>query len=411
MNSNSKDTRRVALLGSTGSLGRMVLDVMERLNERSNLRLVALSAHSNTAALADQAKRWKVRAAGIVQPEDSKRTESLFPDVKLYFGTGGLARMITEEEIDLLVQVMYGPSGLVPIIAALEAGRDVVFASKEVVVAGGSFLMAKVPPRGSSQLFLPLDSELCGLFQCLEGRSIDEVKTVYLTASGGPFLNYDRADLADVSVEETINHPRWKMGKRISVNSATLINKGLEIIETHFLFGIPAENIKMIIHPQSLVHCIVEFLDGSILMQASPTDMRNPILFALTYPERVDLGLHRLELDSIGSLNFKLYDSERFPLPMLCYRSLELGPWAPLALNAANDVLVDLFLAGVISFLEVETKLIEIFDEIEDEKLTPSASEEVDLESILRVDREVRESILSRLGKGVMRDSLNDSYQ
>jgi len=318
--------RSIALLGSTGSIGRQVLDVVSRLPDR--LRVVSLAANRNVELLSKQAKIFKPSVVSV--------------------GADELIRAATVPEADIVVVAVAGTVGLAPTIEAIEARKDIALASKEVLVAAGSIVTRLVEERRIH--LLPVDSEHSAIFQCLKGEERGAIRRLILTASGGPFANHPMEELAGVTVEQALAHPTWSMGRKITVDSATMMNKALEIIEAHWLFGVDASQIEVVIHPQSIVHSMVEFEDGSVVAQMGVPDMRLPIQYALLYPERVDTGLPRLDIAAEGTLTFAKPDPERYPGLGLAYEALEKGGTTPAVMNAANETAVGLFLDGRIGF-------------------------------------------------------------
>ncbi|HAV43128.1 TPA: 1-deoxy-D-xylulose-5-phosphate reductoisomerase, partial [bacterium] len=271
--------------------------------------------------------------------------------VEIVSGLEGLVRIATSSEVDLVISAIVGGVGLIPVIEAIKAKKTVAIANKEPLVMAGKLIMDLAKEKGVK--ILPIDSEHSGIFQCLEGHSLEKVQRIILTASGGPLLRRPIEDLKEITPQEAINHPRWQMGRKISVDSATLMNKGLEIIEAHYLFGVEVKRISVLIHPESLVHSLVEFVDGSVLAQLSIPDMRLPISYALSYPERQLNEFPKLNLAKIGQLNFEEPDLERFPCLNLALKAAEIGGTMPAVLSAANEVAVDLFLKNRIGFMEI----------------------------------------------------------
>ncbi len=351
--------KRVAVLGSTGSVGENALRVIEAAPE--NFRAVALAAGSNYQRLAEQVSRYKPELVSIC----ADRTEDLcstFTDYspKVEEGEAGLCRMASMPQADTVLIALSGAAALAPAMAAVRAGKTVALANKECLVMAGELIMSEAEKSGA--LILPVDSEHSGVFQALAGRPVEQVKSIILPASGGPFLDTDPADLEQVSPEKALSHPTWSMGQKISIDSATLMNKALEVIEARWLFGLDPDKIRVLIHPQSIVHAMVEFKDGSVVSQMSVPDMRLPILYALSYPERADLSLPRLDLAEIKTLSFRELDTEKFPAPGLAYKALRMGGTAPAALAAADEEAVEAFLSGKIKF----TRIVEIIGQVLD---------------------------------------------
>jgi 1-deoxy-D-xylulose-5-phosphate reductoisomerase len=343
--------RRIALLGSTGSIGRATLDVVTRLRAIGvELEVVGLAARRDAATLAAQVRMFRPAAAALLGAEDADALRAAVPgwDGAVLAGPGALERIAAAYEADLVVVAVEGVAGLAPTLAALAAGADVALATKEALVAGGP-LVVDAAARGRRRL-LPIDSEHAAIFQCLDGRPTEDVARLWLTASGGPFRRLPAEAMARVTPEEALRHPTWRMGRKVTVDSATLMNKGLEIIEARWLFGIAPDRIEVAIHPQSIVHSCVEFVDGSVLAQLAPPDMRLPIQSVLTYPRRVRHAVGRLDLRTLSALEFEAPDDERFPCLGLAREALERGGTATAALNAANEAAVHLFLAGRIGF-------------------------------------------------------------
>ncbi|HLN29208.1 MAG TPA: 1-deoxy-D-xylulose-5-phosphate reductoisomerase [Gemmataceae bacterium] len=343
--------RRVVVLGSTGSIGTNCLEVIERLDDR--LEAVGLSAHGSWESLFDQARRLKPRWVTVT---DARARERLDPArlpqaTQLLCGEDGISRMVTDPEVELVVTAIVGAAGLMGTWNALEAGKMVAVANKETLVMAGPLVLDLARRRGVR--ILPVDSEHSAIFQALQGSKPDEVERVVLTASGGPFRGRKAADLACVSVEEALRHPTWRMGPKITIDSATLMNKALEIIEARWLFDLPPERIEVIIHPESVIHSFVEFKDGSVLAQLSPPDMRLPIQYALTYPERCAGPARRLNWRELGAWHFEQPDHETFPAIQLGYEVARRGGTCGAVLNAANEAAVGRFLEGGLRFLDI----------------------------------------------------------
>ncbi|HAH86985.1 MAG TPA: 1-deoxy-D-xylulose-5-phosphate reductoisomerase, partial [Armatimonadetes bacterium] len=331
--------KKLALLGSTGSIGTQVLDVVEKLPDR--LQVVSLATNRNIELIAEQANRHRPAVVSVGREEDAARLRELLTSpqsIEIVWGDAGLVRAATVAEADVAVISVAGTVGLAPTIKAIEARKDIALASKEVLVAAGSLVNRLVAEKGVK--LLPIDSEHSAIFQCLQGADLGKVRRLMLTASGGALAGYNIEDLANVTVEQALAHPTWSMGRKITIDSATLMNKCLEIIEAHWLFGVDTENIEVIIHPQSIVHSMVEFVDGSVLAQMGIPDMRIPIQYALLYPERVDTGLPRLDLIEKGTLTFLKPDLNRYPALELAYKASRAGGTMPAVMNAANEVSV-----------------------------------------------------------------------
>jgi 1-deoxy-D-xylulose-5-phosphate reductoisomerase len=343
--------RRIAVLGSTGSIGTNTLDVAAALPDR--IEVVGLSAHGSWELLCEQAHRFRPRQVAVSDPEAARRADAsrLPPDCQLLTGPDGVAAMAAAPDVDVVVSAIVGAAGLDGTRAALEAGKTVALANKETLVLAGSLVTELAARRGGR--LLPVDSEHSAIFQALQGSPPGAVERIVLTGSGGPFRGHTLADLEDVSVEAALNHPTWRMGKKITVDSATLMNKALEVIEARWLFGLPAEQIDVIIHPESVIHSFVEFCDGSVLAQLSPPDMRLPIQYALTYPDRVPGPARRLKWTELAAFHFEQPDHETFPSLQLGYEVARRGGTCGAVLNAANEAAVGRFLAGELPFLDI----------------------------------------------------------
>jgi 1-deoxy-D-xylulose-5-phosphate reductoisomerase len=342
-------TRRLVVLGSTGSIGTNCLDVVAHLPGR--LEVLGLSAHSSWDVLAEQARRHRPRWVTLTGDEGRGDPARLPAGCRLLAGADGLRRMVTDPDVDVVVSAIVGAAGLASTWAALEAGKTVAVANKETLVLAGP-LVTDLAARRSGRL-LPVDSEHSAIFQALRGSSPAEVERVVLTGSGGPFRGRSRAQLAAVTVAEALRHPTWRMGPKITVDSATLMNKALEVIEARWLFGLPPERIDVIIHPESVIHSFVEFRDGSVLAQLSPPDMRLPIQYALTYPERVPGPARRLNWRELSAWHFEQPDPETFPALQLGYEVARRGGTCGAVLNAANEAAVERFLKGDLGFLDI----------------------------------------------------------
>ena len=361
--------RAVSVLGATGSIGDSALDVMARHAER--FTVTALTAHRQWEKLAALCVRHRPQVAALGDPAAAQMLERALAGKRLptrvLAGDEGLAEAAALPGTDTVIAAIVGAAGLRPTLAAALAGKRILLANKEAAVIGGAVFMAAVEKGGAA--LLPLDSEHNAIFQCLPQRyarnpAESGVRRIILTASGGPFRKRPVAELHSVTADEACAHPNWVMGRKISVDSATMMNKGLEIIEAHWLFGLPRERIDVVIHPESVVHSLVEYVDGSMLAQLGHPDMRTPIAQALAFPERIDAGVSTLELARRGSLTFEAPDRERFPCIDLAYRALSAGGTAPAILNAANEVAVAAFLAGQIRFTDIAPACAETLERV-----------------------------------------------
>jgi 1-deoxy-D-xylulose-5-phosphate reductoisomerase len=343
--------KKIAILGSTGSIGTSTLAVAEQFPDR--FKVVAIAGGNNSKLLESQIRKFKPSLAAIA---DAKAAESLRKKcndmpVRIVSGVEGMIEVATAEDADITVSAIVGTAGLVPTIAAIQAGKDIALANKEVLVTAGELVMAECR-RWNVRLF-PVDSEHSAIFQCLHSGQRGDVKRLILTASGGPFRNHSKDDLAKVGLAEALKHPNWSMGRKITIDSATLMNKGLEVIEAHWLFGMAPEQIKVLVHPQSIVHSLVEYRDGSVVAQLGMPDMRGPIAYALSYPERLPDVSPGLDLASIATLTFQEPDRDLFPCLGYAYDALKAGGSMPAVLSAANEVAVRYFLEEKIGFLDV----------------------------------------------------------
>lgn len=343
--------KKVVILGSTGSIGESALKVARELPDR--IEVVALAAHSSVEKLAAQAKEFAVKDVAIFSKDKALELESQLPDANVATGLDGLVQLAGEVEADMVLVSIIGTDGLKPALAAIEAGRDLAVASKEILVMAGEQVMAAAAEKGVT--ILPVDSEHNAIFQCLEGHKggPDEIRRLILTASGGPFREWPADKLADVQLADALKHPTWEMGRKITIDSATLFNKGLEMIEARWLFGIGMEKVDVIVHPQSIVHSMVEYVDGSTLAQLSITDMCFPIQYAVLYPERVPGGLAPLNFAELARLDFEAPRDDVFPALGLAREAGLTGGTLPAVLNAANEVAVQAFVDGEIGFTDI----------------------------------------------------------
>jgi len=372
--------RKVVLLGSTGSIGRNTIRVVEELSDR--LQLVGLAAGRNVESLVEQALRIRPQAVCLYDPQAAEEARRRLPDsIAVFSGMEGLIRLATWPDADIVLIAIVGTAGLHPALAALEAGKDIAVASKEILVMAGPIVMEEARRRGRK--VLPVDSEHSAIFQCLEERDPKTIRYLWLTASGGPFRNTPKEEFPHITVERALRHPSWVMGRKITIDSATLFNKGLEIIEARWLFDIEIDRVRVIIHPQSVIHSMVEFVDGSFLAQLSTPDMSLPIQYALTYPERVPSRRVQTDLVQIGTLTFEEPDPDRFPALRLARQAGATGGTLPAVLNAANEVAVDAFCEGRIRFSDIPIVVEQVMAR---HQVIPAPS----LEEILQADRWAR---------------------
>lgn len=386
------EERRVVILGSTGSIGVQTLDVIERLNRKGCLfSVIGLSAGKNVARLGGQIERFSPRAVSVRDEEGAEVLRRRFRAIDIFVGEEGLYELARLKRADLIVNALVGAVGLAPTLAALSLGKTVALANKESLVIGGELVTAHLREYGGA--LLPIDSELNALLQCLRGGRISEVKRVIITASGGPFLNTPIEQLHQVRSDDALAHPNWEMGPRITIDSATMVNKGFEVIEAHHLFSLPYERIDVIVHPGSHIHSLIEYKDGSILAELAAPDMRIPIQYALTHPKRIDAGLPRLDLGTAAPLQFKPLDPDRFPAFATVLNAAEEGGTATAAINAADEVLVELFLEGKIPFTGIAMGIETILERSIARKDRLNEEEEQDgisLQTILSTDRWAR---------------------
>lgn len=393
----SQTSRTLAILGSTGSIGRSTLEVVGR--RTGDFHVAGLAAGRNVEELAGQIARYGPRLVSVATPERRDtllrllRARGFDPRVlDILVGQAGAETVATLPEADIVVSAMVGFAGLRPTCAAVAGGKTVALANKETLVAAGGLVMGASAASGAR--ILPVDSEHNAIFQCLAGQDPHAVERLWLTASGGPFLHTPEEAFAGISVEEALSHPTWKMGRKITVDSATLMNKGLEVIEAHWLFRVPPERIRVVVHPQSVVHSMVEFRDGSFLAQLGITDMKLPIRFALDYPERSETDLPRLNPFTLPSLEFEEPDTRKFPCLSLAYQALEAAGTAPAHLNAANEVAVSAFLDEVIPFTAIPEVIRQCL-----ERLSPGPADS--LEAVEDADRRARETARTLIQEGI----------
>ncbi|CAM3442029.1 MULTISPECIES: 1-deoxy-D-xylulose-5-phosphate reductoisomerase [Saccharibacillus] len=373
-------TKKIALLGSTGSIGTQTLQVVAEHPERFEIE--ALAAGSNTQLLLEQIRQFKPSKVSVATREAAQALKLQVPaGTKVYFGEEGLVEIAAGTDADTVVTAVTGSMGLPATLAAIDEGKTIALANKETLVTAGHLVMRRAAEKGVS--ILPVDSEHSAIFQCLNGEPRERLLGITLTASGGSFRHLSREELAGVTVEDALKHPNWSMGAKITIDSATMVNKGLEVIEAHWLFGLGYDEIGVLLHPESIIHSFVEFEDTSLIAQLGNPDMRVPIQYALTYPDRIPLRTKRLSLAEVGRLNFREMDFGRFPCLRMAYECGRMGGTAPTVFNAANEVAVARFLRREISFLQIE----EILENVSARHV---ASADPDLETIREADEWAR---------------------
>ncbi|MBQ7878502.1 MAG: 1-deoxy-D-xylulose-5-phosphate reductoisomerase [Bacteroidaceae bacterium] len=384
MNTNKK--RQIAILGSTGSIGTQTLQVVEEHPER--FEVYAITANKRVDELIAQARKFSPEAVVIGDETKYEQLKEALADlpIKVYAGYESICQIVQSGPIDIVVTAMVGFSGLRPTIEAIKAGKAIALANKETLVVAGELINElaikhKVP-------ILPVDSEHSAIFQCLAGETHNQIEKLILTASGGPFRNYTKEQLEHVTKEQALKHPNWSMGAKITIDSASMMNKGFEVIEAKWLFGVKAEEIEVVVHPQSVIHSMVQFADGAVKAQLGTPDMRLPIMYALSYPERLPSSFGRLDLGTLGELTFEKPDLELFPNLRYAYEALAMGGNMPCVINAANEVCVAAFLADRIGFTEM-SRLIERAMQSADYKLKPT------LEDYIETDAEIRKMVSS----------------
>jgi 1-deoxy-D-xylulose-5-phosphate reductoisomerase len=384
--------KRIAILGSTGSIGKSTLNIVESFPDRFSV--VSMAAGNNVDLAFEQARRWRPEILSMGTAEaasqlfDRLKQAGLNSEVEVLQGSSGTVKVSTHPDADFVVSAIVGVAGLEATHEAVKAGKTIGLANKECLVAAGDLITAEARRQGKP--LLPIDSEHNAIHQCMRGGRRDEVHRVWLTASGGPFLHTPLKDFANISVEQALNHPTWKMGKRITIDSATLMNKGFEVIEACRLFDMPPDQVSVLVHPQSTIHSMVEFVDGSLLAQLSVTDMRLPILYALTYPERIASDL-RFPVQELRQLDFCQPDLDKFPCLRLAYEAVEAGGAKTIALNAADEVAVAAFLEGSIGFLDIPATIKKTVYET-------SAHVPESISEVLRVDADARRRAQAHVG-------------
>jgi 1-deoxy-D-xylulose-5-phosphate reductoisomerase len=372
--------KNVFILGSTGSIGVNTLNVIRNFPDRFNVS--ALTVNSNTKLLLDQIEEFKPDFVVVKEKNAAEKVKNQLPaNCKLLVGNNGLINAASEVEYDIFVGAMVGYAGLAPTIEAIKRGKRIALANKETLVVAGEVVNTYCKEFGAE--IIPVDSEHSAIYQCLVGENIDEVEKLIITASGGPFLNKDKSFFEKATVNEALNHPNWKMGNKVTIDSATMMNKGLEVIEAHWLFGLSLEKIDVVVHPQSIIHSMVQFRDGSIKAQMGLPDMKLPIQYALTYPERLQNDFERTNIPAIGTLDFYEPDFEKFECLKLAFDVLEAGGTAPCVLNAANEIAVEKFLNREIKFSRIPVLIEKALEKIENHQM-------LNLDTIFECDTETR---------------------
>ena len=383
MQNMQNENIKISVLGSTGSVGTQALDVAQKFG----LTVTSISANKNVKAVEEQARRFGVSSVAMadIQAASDLKLRLADTDIKVYAGNSGVCEMIAADNADTVVNSIIGEAGLLPTLSVIDKGARLALANKESLVVAGEIVMKRARERGVE--ILPVDSEHSAIFQCLKSGKNNEIKKILLTASGGPFYGYSKEELHKISVERALAHPTWKMGAKITVDSATLMNKGFEVIEAVHLFGVPARNVEVVVHSESIIHSMVEYIDNSVIAQMSVPDMRLCIQYAVTYPHRTEAVISELDLFSLSKLTFKRPDTDTFALLACAVYAIESGGALPAVLNAANEVAVDAFLNKKIGFYDITESVCETVKALSDAKSVNS------LDGILDYDRTAREHI------------------
>ena len=385
--------KKISILGSTGSIGTQALDVIA--HNQDKFKVTALSCAKSLPLLCRQIEEFSPEAVAVRDEADAKELADKYKKLEIFWGAEGLKTIASMESCDMVLNSLMGMKGLEPTMAAIESGKDIAFANKETLVAGGQLVMDAVKKHGVAML--PVDSEHSAIFQSLQGNQDNEIRRILLTASGGPFRGYSLEQLEQVSLEQALNHPNWSMGSKITIDSATMMNKGLEVIEARWLFDVPLEKIQVVVHPQSILHSAVEYMDSSVIGQMGNPDMRIPIAYAFSYPERMDLSdvTQPLDLFSLKEgISFYPADRSVFKTIDLAYEACREGGSCPVVLNGANEVLVDLFLHGKIRFIDIQNFLIQMME-------AHQTKRNLDLETILEEDMRGREDVRKLVEKTI----------
>ena len=388
--------KNISILGATGSIGTQTLDVIRNSNEEINL--IGITANSSVDKIKEIVKEFKPKYIAMMDENSGNIIEEFcnkeYPDIQVFKGINGLIKVATLDEIDTVVTSVVGMIGLKPTMAAIEAKKDIALANKETLVVAGELVMNKAKEKNVK--ILPVDSEHSAIFQSLSGYKNKDINKIILTASGGPFRGKTIDDLKDVTVKDALKHPKWNMGQKISIDSATLMNKGLEVIEAHFLFDTDYENIEVVVHPQSIIHSMVEYKDASVIAQLGTPDMRLPIQYALNYPERRGMIANPINFYELGALTFEKPDLETFKCLRFAYEAGKIGGLAPTILNGANEEAVDLLLKEKIKFLQIAEIIEECMSVFKE-----NYYDELTLDNIIELDKKVREYIRTKWELGV----------
>ena len=381
--------KRITILGSTGSIGTQTLDVVRK--NKDKFQVVAISANSSIDLLLEQIMEFSPKYVAVYNKESALKLKEMIPEninIEVLSGMDGLVKICQLEEVNVVLTAVVGMIGLVPTMAAIKAKKTIALANKETLVTAGELVMSEA--KKNNVEILPVDSEHSAIFQCLNGERKQDIEKIILTASGGPFRGKKREELVNVTKNEALKHPNWDMGRKISIDSSTLMNKGLEVIEAKWLFDVDVEDIEVVVHPKSIIHSMVSFRDSSVISQMGCPDMRLPIEYALTYPERLKTDFERLDLAKVATLTFEKPDMETFPCLALAFKVLKLGGTYPAALNSANEFLVNEFLNDKIGFYDIPYYIERTLEQHKN-RINPT------IEDILEVDKETREFLANLL--------------
>lgn len=377
--------KKIAILGSTGSIGTQALDLIKKNPDK--FKAVVLSAANNIDLLSVQVDEFHPEVIVVADEQKALAMQKKYPDLEVLYGMDGLITAASKVESDMVLNSLVGMTGLQPTYHAIKAGKDIALANKETLVSGGEIIMNAV--KENNVKMLPVDSEHSAIFQCLEGNDRNKVKRIILTASGGPFRGYSKEQLQNVTVEDALNHPNWKMGSKVTIDSATLLNKGLEVIEARWLFDVPVGKIEVVVHPQSIIHSMVEYIDHSIIAQLGVPDMRIPIAHAFSHPDRLENDIKGIDFKILSTLTFEPPDTQVFKCLDLAYQAIKEGGSYPVVLNAANEILVKLFLDKKIKFIDIQDNINYMMEEH-----TPVFN--LDLDTVINIDQEIRERVLKK---------------